>query len=86
MEKYYAYGLFCSEDTAASAVYRASEVDARIANTVATYSLRNADLEHRIAELEEALSDIEANCNGYGDIAGWACKRAAKALRPDSSL
>jgi hypothetical protein len=37
-------------------VYLASEVDARIANTVATYSLRNADLEHRIVELEQQLA------------------------------
>jgi hypothetical protein len=44
-----------------------------------------SEADARIAELEQALSDIEANCNGYGDVAGWACKRAAKALRPESS-
>jgi len=39
-----------------------------------------------IAELESALSEIEQNCNGYGDAAGWACRRAAKALRPETAV
>lgn len=43
-------------------------------------------LSERIAVLEGALWDIESFTNGYGDVAGIACRMAAKALRPENFI
>lgn len=69
-------------------VYLASDADRALSQAASAVEAKGAEivgLKERVAELEKALEEIEANCNGYGDIAGWACRRAAKALRPESS-
>ena len=37
------------------------------------------------ARLREALDDIAQQCNGYGDVAGWACLRARAALGSEAA-
>lgn len=53
-------------------VYLASEVDARIANIIATDSTRIAQLEYRIAELEKALRRISELDYAYAATNGAA--------------